>query len=113
MQQKTIPLVMPCPGINCPDKRATISEWEHASCFTQVFLKGNGNLLCKEGCTEKSICQWRFACARHQGEYRKPDFNALIDALGTAIRSTKAYFRDDKEGLQFLAEVQKNVFSNM
>jgi len=111
VQEKIIPLVMTC-LTGCGNTRV-IESWVHASCNKQVFLKGNGNLMCLNGCADESICKWRFKCEKHQGDYKDIDFNALIDALGTAIKSTKAFFKDDREGLLFLAEVQKNIYQNM
>ncbi len=109
--EKTIPLVMTCPT-GCANKRV-VKCWTHKSCGDQVFLKGNGNLLCLNNCLEKSICDWRFACELHQGEYRKVEFNALIDALGCAMRSTKAFFKGDKEGLLFLRTIQDNIYEKL
>jgi len=105
MQQKKIPLVVPCPvNKTCP------IEWLHSSCLSPIFLKGNGNLVCKEGCAEENICNWRFDYGHHQAEYRSINLaNASIDALDIAIRSARTYFKNDKEEVLFLAGVQKNI----
>jgi len=111
ISEKAIPLVMPCPT-GCQNQKV-IKCWIHADCGDQVFLKGNGSLLCLNNCVEAPICDWRFSCENHEGEYRKVEFNALIDAFGCAMRSTKAFFKSDKEGLLFLRTLQENLYEQL
>ena len=114
MNDKIIPLVMPCPT-GCGNQ-TTVKNWVHAKsgCGAQIFLKGNGCLLCLNGCGESSMCDWRFACEKYQGDYRKIDFNCLVDALGCALRSTKdAFFNTDQESLLFLAGIHAHICSRI
>ena len=97
--------------MNCPTGcgNTQIGHWSHKGCGKQVYLKGNGNLFCYTGCEDRLICDWRFACERHQGDYKKVDHMALIDALGAAIKSTKIFFDSKAESLAFLAGVQAKI----
>ena len=111
IKEKLVPLVMNCPT-GCGNRRI-IKHWVRTGCKGQIFLKGNGNLLCLDQCLEKSMCEWKFACENHQGDYRKVDFNHLIDALGCALLSTKAFFKNDKESLLFLASLHSHICGSM
>lgn len=107
METKQIPLVMRCPGENC-NNISVITCWSHSSCSKQVFLKGNGHIVCN-GCSDHPFTDWRFACKDHVGDYRRPDFMAIGNALGAAMGAIKAHFTNAKEALEFLALVQKKI----
>ena len=104
-----IKLVMACPGQNCP-KQTAISGWVHSSCTGDIYLRGDGYLICIKCLTNDHMCDWRFACANHAGKYEKPNYNSLMLALGTAATSIESGFSNKLEGLKFMAGVQMSIF---
>ena len=86
-----------------------VNCWIHATCSQQIYLKGNGSLHCLGQCGEHLICDWRFSCQHHQGDYNRIDFMALIDSMGAAMKLAMTYFDNIEESLLFLAGVQAKI----
>ena len=107
MDYKAIPLVMKCPGTGCtnPD---VIKYWTHQACSKQVYLQGNGHIVCI-GCCTYPLMDWRFACKLHTGDYRKPDYMAVCNGLGAAMASVKSFFINGQEAIEFLQYVQTQI----
>ena len=77
-------LISTCPASQC-DNKDTV-KWAHASCGTQMKISQQADLYCSSCRTESFILDWRFACGKHENEFRVIDVIALVGAL-TVLKS--------------------------
>eukprot|EP01084_Bolivina_argentea_P073745 133810_1 len=75
-------LVMKCPATGChgADRKAT--GWKHKGCKT-MEMSQYGHVRCKDN-HGNAFVNWRWACAKHRGDYRKADeqyFRASLQSV--------------------------------
>ena len=109
MPYKKVPLVMDCP-LGC--HKGDSSSWIHADCGNEVYLDGNGYIICVCCDIKFFLSDWRFACKYHRNDFKRPSRMEWCDAIGSATVSTQTYFKNNYDSLAFFSAIQMRMLEN-
>ena len=103
------PVFVSCPAYKCDDKEPGF--WSHGGgCKNRTELNSDAMLRCSTCKKPNSVLNWKWACEKHENEFRPVDAMGIMHAIGV-MRSMSTDLSQKAWGDRLGKSIKKELMS--